>query len=200
MAVASSSFLYIVGRKADALHGLTVLIYKMFGLFFFVLELKKPWRDSQKYLEGRLMEAAYEADLALRFLEAGLYRNAAGKAFQAFKALLAALAMKYRDVLAQRYPGRRRLRSGKAVEAVDWIIAVMPTGLMLEVARDLSQLAGPELLHYANIALNLHEFQYNGLDKSGVLSRYARLESVAEDVKALTQYVRETVERLRKTA
>jgi hypothetical protein len=163
-----------------------------------VIELEKPWRDSQKYLEGRLMEAAYEADLALRFLDAGLYRNAAGKAFQAFKALLAALAMKYRNALTQRYPGRRRLRSGKAVEAVDWVIAVMPTGLMLEVARDLSQLAGRELLHYANVALNLHEFQHNGLD--GVLSRYARPESVAEDVMALTQYVRETVERLRGTA
>jgi len=165
-----------------------------------VLVLEKPWRDPQKYLEGRLMEAAYEADLALRFLDAGLYRNAAGEAFQAFKALLAALAMKYRDALAQRYPGRKRLKSGKAVEAVDWIIAAMPTGLMLEVARDLSQLAGRELLHYANIALNLHEFQYNGLDRSGVLSRYARLESVAEEVKALAQYVKETVERLRKTA
>ena len=165
-----------------------------------MLELEKPWRDPQKYLEGRLTEAAYEADLALRFLDAGLYRNAAGKAFQAFKALMAALAMKYRDALAQRYPGRKRLRSGKAVEVVDWIIAVMPTGLMLEVARDLSQLAGPELLHYANVALNLHEFKYNGLDKSGVLSRYARLESVAEDVKTLAQYVREAVERLRKTA
>ena len=65
---------------------------------------------------------------------------------------------------------------------MDWVIAVMPTGLMLEVARDLSQLAGPELLHYANVALNLLEFQYNGPDRSGVLSRYARLESVAEDV------------------
>jgi hypothetical protein len=108
--------------------------------------------------------------------------------------------MKYRDALAQRYPGRKRLKSGKAVEAVDWVIAVMPTGLMLEVARDLSQFAGQELLHYANVALNLHEFQYNGLDRSGVLSRYARLESVAEDVKALTQYVREAVERLRGTA
>jgi hypothetical protein len=141
------------------------------------------------------MEAAYEADLALRFLEAGLHGNAAGKAFQAFKALLAALAMKYRDALAQRYPGTKRLRSGKAVEAVDWVIAVMPTGLMLEVARDLSQLAGHELLHYAHVALNLHEFQHNGLDRSGVLSRYARLESAAEDVKTLTQYVREAVER-----
>jgi len=46
---------------------------------------------------------------------------------------------------------------------------------MPEVARGLSQLAGPELLHYANVALNLHEFRYNGLDKSGVLSRYARV-------------------------
>jgi hypothetical protein len=72
----------------------SILLY--LGYSCFVLELEKPWRDSQKYLEGRLMEAAYEADLALRFLEAGLYGNAAGKAFQAFKALLAALAMKYR--------------------------------------------------------------------------------------------------------
>ena len=89
-----------------------------------------------------MTEASYEADLALRFLEAGLYRTAAGKAFQVFKALLVALAMKYRDALAQRYPGRWRLRSGKAVEAVDWVIAVMPTGFMLEVARDLSQRLG----------------------------------------------------------
>jgi Archaeal PaREP1/PaREP8 family. len=59
------------------------------------------------------MEASYEADLALRFLEAGLYRTAAGKAFQVFKALLAALAMKYRDALAQRCPGRRRLRAAR---------------------------------------------------------------------------------------
>ena len=165
-----------------------------------MLELEKPWSDSQKYLEGRLTEAAYEADLALRFLEAGLYRNAADKAFHAFKALLVALAMKYRDALDQRYPGRGRVKSGKTVEAVDWVIAVMPTGFMLEVARDLSQTAGRELLHYANVALNLHEFKYNGLDRSGVLSRYAKLESVADDVKALTQYVREAVERLRGTA
>jgi hypothetical protein len=189
----------IVKRKADTLHSQAVVVIYICRMSP-VIELEKPWRDPQKYLEGRLMEATYEADLALRFLDAGLYRNAAGKAFQTFKALLAALAMKYRDALAQRYPGRKRLRSGKAVEAVDWIVAVMPTGLMLEVARDLSQLAGRELLHYANTALNLHEFQYNCLDKSGVLSRYARPESVAEDVKALAQYVGEAVERLRGTA
>jgi hypothetical protein len=35
VAVASSRFLYIVGSKADVFHGLTVLIYKIFGLFLF---------------------------------------------------------------------------------------------------------------------------------------------------------------------
>lgn len=40
-----------------------------------------------------MLEARYEAEPALRFLEAGLYRNTAGKAFQAWKALLAALAI-----------------------------------------------------------------------------------------------------------
>jgi hypothetical protein len=110
----------IVKRKADTLHSQAVVVIYICRMSP-VIELEKPWRDPQKYLEGRLMEATYEADLALRFLDAGLYRNAAGKAFQAFKALLAALAMKYRDALAQRYPGRKRLRSGKAVEAVDWM-------------------------------------------------------------------------------
>lgn len=160
-----------------------------------VLELEKPWRDPAKYLEGRLMEAVYEAELALKFLEAGMYRNAAGKAFQAFKALLAALAMRHRDAIAAKYPGTKTLRGGKTVELVDWIIAVMPTSLLLEVARDLSKVAGPELLHHVNTALNLHEFQYNGLDRSGVMSRYARLESVAEDVKNLACYVTETAKR-----
>lgn len=153
------------------------------------VELEKPWRDLGKYIEGRMKEAKYEAELALKFLEASMARNAAGKAFQAFKALLGALAARHRDYLAQRYPGVKRLRGGKRVEYVDWLIAAVPTGLLLELARDLSALEGPELIHYANVALNLHEFQYNGLDKSGVLSRYARISSVEEDVKALAGYV-----------
>ncbi|MEM0464504.1 PaREP1 family protein [Pyrobaculum sp.] len=153
------------------------------------LELEKPWRDLKKYIEGRAREARYEAELALRFLEAGLMRNAAGKAFQAFKALLGALAAKHREYLAQRYGSVKRLRNGKSVWYADWLIAAVPTGLLLELARDLSPLERPELMRYANIALNLHEFRYNGLDKSGVLSRYARISSVEEDVRALATYV-----------
>jgi len=70
-----------------------------------VLELARPWRDPQNYKRGRLLEAKYEAELALRFLEEGLYRNAAGKAFQAWRALLAALTVDRRDELAGRFSG-----------------------------------------------------------------------------------------------
>jgi hypothetical protein len=62
---------------------------------------------------------------------------------------------------------------------------------MLEVARDLAAAEGEGLIHYANTALNLHEFQHNALDKSGVLSRYTRLASVEDDVRALASYVAE---------
>jgi HEPN domain-containing protein len=42
-------------------------------------------------VEARLIEALTEARLALELLERGITRNAAGKAFQAWEALLAAL-------------------------------------------------------------------------------------------------------------
>nr|WP_309544021.1 PaREP1 family protein [Pyrobaculum aerophilum] len=51
------------------------------------MQIIYPWRDIRRYVEIRISEALVEADLALRFLEEGLHRNAAGKAFQAWKAL-----------------------------------------------------------------------------------------------------------------
>ena len=52
--------------------------------------LPKP-TEEEGYVEVRLLEALVEARLALEFLERGLTRNAAGKVFQAWKALMAAL-------------------------------------------------------------------------------------------------------------
>ncbi len=56
-----------------------------------VLDRPLPRPADVSYVEARLLEALVEARLALRFLREGLVRNAAGKAFQAWKALLAAL-------------------------------------------------------------------------------------------------------------
>ena len=62
------------------------------------VQIIHPWRDLKRYVEIRLQEALAEAKLALRFMEEGLHRNAAGKAFQAWKAALAAAAALARDV------------------------------------------------------------------------------------------------------
>jgi hypothetical protein len=56
-----------------------------------LVERPLPKPSDEGYIEARLLEALGEARLALEYLERGLTRNAAGKAFQAWKALLAAL-------------------------------------------------------------------------------------------------------------
>ncbi len=55
------------------------------------MENPLPKPSSESYIEARLLEVLGEAGLALEYLERGLTRNAACKAFQAWKALLAAL-------------------------------------------------------------------------------------------------------------
>jgi hypothetical protein len=56
-----------------------------------LVERPLPKPSDEGYVEARLLEAVTETRLALCFLKEGLTQNAAGKAFQAWKALLAAL-------------------------------------------------------------------------------------------------------------
>jgi hypothetical protein len=146
-----------------------------------------PWRDASQYVKLRLEEAAVEAGLALKFLEQGLHRNAAGKAFQAWKALLAAAAARHRELVAKRYPGAVRDKTGMLRVRADMVIALMPTARMREVASALEGVYGRELLHLTDLALNLHEFQYNGLDPEGAVSRYTSLEDVEKDIRYLAE-------------
>ena len=161
------------------------------------MQIVHPWRDLRRYVEIRLQEVAAEAELALRFLEEGLHRNAAGKAFQALKAALAAAAALARDELLRRYRGRVAAQVGAEVELADWLIALMPTGRMWEVARILRQIYGDVVVLLTALALNLHEVQHNGLDESGILSKYSTLQQVKEDIKELAQRTAQFTEALR---
>ena len=151
-------------------------------------QLPKPWFDVRKYREVRLKEAIYEADLAESFLNQGLTRNAAGKAFQAWKALVAAYAVDKVNELRRLFPGTKRPRGMRArVEKVYWVIAVMPTTALKPVA----QAIGGDIDVYTNMALWVHEYQYNGPDKQGILSPYPDDESAAKDIRTLISKVRE---------
>jgi hypothetical protein len=97
----------------------------------------------------------------------------------------------------KRYRRRVAAQVGAEVELAYWLIALMPTVRMWEVARILRQAYGDVVVLLTALALNLHEVQHNGLDESGVLSKYSTLQQVEEDVKELAQRTAEFTEALR---
>jgi hypothetical protein len=74
--------------------------------------------------------------------------------------LLAAVAAQHREAIARRYAGAVRDKTGRFRADV---IALMLTAKMREVASALGEVYGRELMHLTDVALNLYEFQYNGL-------------------------------------
>ncbi len=67
----------------------------------------------------------------------------------------------------------------------------MPTTVLKPVA----QVIGGDVDIYTNMALWLHEYQYNGPDKQGVLSPYPDDESAARDIRTLIIKIRELTKR-----
>jgi len=157
-----------------------------------LVEKPLPKPSSEGYIEARLLEALGEARLALEYLEKGLTRNAAGKAFQAWKALLAALLRLELDklkALAKTEEERRWLES-RAVPRV-------PTTKMKELSRLLEE-AGHEGIPFVTaLALDLHDYQYHGPDPDMALSKYTTRKSAAADVLLLLKELARRVETLR---
>ncbi len=146
------------------------------------MEKPLPKPSDKGYVEARLLEALTEARLALEYLESGLTRNAACKAFQVWKALLAALLRLELDklkTLAKTEEERKWLES-KAVPRV-------PTTRMKELSRLLRDVGHEGITAWTAVALDLHEYQYHGPDPGMVLSKYATRESAAADIVKLLQ-------------
>jgi len=157
-----------------------------------VIERPLPKPTSVDYASARLLEALVEARLALDFLKRGLTRNAAGKAFQAWRAVLAALLRLELDklkALAKTEEERRWLEE-KAVPRV-------PTSRMMSLSRLLEELGYERLTYITDRALNLHDYQYHGPDPDMALSKYRTREEAAYFIKSLIEVVAEYAERLR---
>ncbi len=84
------------------------------------IEKPLPKPTSEDYVNARLLESLVEAFLAVKFLEDGLVRNAAGKVFQAWRALLAVLLRLELDKLLKlaRSDEERRWLINRAVPRV----------------------------------------------------------------------------------
>jgi len=152
--------------------------------------LTKP--SSAEYASARLLEALVEAKLAMDFLKRGLTRNVAGKAFQAWRAVLAALLkleLEQLKALAKTEEEKRWLEE-RAVPRV-------PTSRMVALSLMLEQLGYEDAAYITDRALNLHDYQYHGPDPDMALSKYRTREEAALAVKSLAKAVVRYVEALK---
>ncbi|ABO07692.1 PaREP1 family protein [Pyrobaculum calidifontis] len=156
------------------------------------IERPLPKPTSADYASARLLEALVEARLALDFLRRGLTRNAAGKAFQAWKAVLAALLKLELE----------RLKAlAKAEEEKRWLeeraVARVPTTKMLSLSQLLKEVGYREVPAWTSLALDLHDYQYHGPDPDMALSKYRTREEAAYFIRSLVEVVAEYAERLK---
>jgi len=157
-----------------------------------VLERPLPRPSDERYVEARLLEALVEAKLALDFLERGLTRNAAGKAFQAWKALLAALL---------RLELERLKAIAKTEEEKRWLettaVPRVPTSRMIALSLMLERVGHGDISLWTDRALLLHEYQYHGPDPDVALSKFRTREEAAEYAARLAAEVARRVEALK---
>jgi hypothetical protein len=122
-----------------------------------LVERPLPKPSGEGYIEARLLEALAEARLALEYLERVLTRDAAGMAFHAWKALLAALLrleLEKLKAVAKTEEEKRWLES-KAVPRI-------PTTRMKELGRLLEEAGHYGISAWTAVALDLHDYQYHG--------------------------------------
>ena len=126
--------------------------------------LPRAKRDPVGYAAARALEALLESILALEFLERGFTRNAAGKAFQAWKALIGALLALEAERIAKllRREDERKWLLEKGVARV-------PTARLKPLSELLEGLGYRYISLYTTVALALHSYQYHGPDPSAEL-------------------------------
>lgn len=139
--------------------------------------LPKPSRDPLGYASARTLEAILEALLALEYIREGYTRNAAGKAFQAWRALTAALLVleKSRITSLLESSAEKRWLTERAVPRV-------PTSRLKRLAMLLEEVGYRYYSPLTDKALDLYDYQYHGPDPDLELSKYRSREEAVSDI------------------
>ena len=157
-----------------------------------LIERPLPKPSSEDYAVARLLEALAEGILALRFLRRGLTRNAAGKAFQAWRAVLAALLRLELD---------RLKANAKTEEERKWLeekaVPRIPTTRMISLSQALRELGYSDVSQVTIVALSLHDYQHHGPDPDMALSKYRTREEAAREIVELVHAVARYVDSLK---
>ena len=152
--------------------------------------------DVEVLARERLDEALKELDVAEAFLGQGLVRNAAGKAFQAWKAFISYLALRNVKLLQDKYRGNKRVGS-VVIPLHEWVAAVAPTNRLTELSTELEKVV-PGVAELTTMALELHEYQYNGPDPEGIRSKISNDETAIALIKKLIERTRELMRKIAK--
>ena len=151
--------------------------------------LPRAKRDPIGYAAARTLEALLESILALEFLERGFTRNAAGKAFQAWKALIGALLALEAERLAKLVH-----KESEKKWLLEKGVARVPTARLKPLSELLEELGYRHISLYTTVALALHSYQYHGPDPSAELTPYPARESAARDTRLLLSQLAELIE------
>ncbi len=152
-----------------------------------------PKPTVEDYVSARLLEALVEGGLALRFLNEGLVRDAVGRAFQAWRALLAALLRLELDKL---------VRVARTEEERSWLmnraVPRVPTTRMKALSQLLEEIGYAGGIYFAtSTALELHDYQYNGPDPDLALSKFRDRQEAATAVVNLIKELANRIENLK---
>ncbi|UXD21723.1 hypothetical protein IPA_07265 [Ignicoccus pacificus DSM 13166] len=147
---------------------------------------ERKYPNDQEFLERKAIDVVCEMIKTKELLEEGDTRNAAGKAFQAWKDLLSCLICLNLDKIA---------RDEKEKE---WYIksgVLVSTSKMRRLAQKLEEIGIQNVLSWTSVALDLHTYQYNGPDPDGVWYGPRDEEEAREDIKLLLEATKEYLER-----
>ena len=147
--------------------------------------LPRPRRDRVGYAAARVLEALLESLLGLEFLSRGYTRNAAGKVFQAWRALTAAILALSIDRVA---------RAARSEKERRWLPERAVTRIPSTRLKALGQLVEEHIgiPYYGPLtdkALDLHDYQYHGPDPDTELSKYRSREEAAKDIVYLARRI-----------